>query len=205
MPWSELIIGYFREACRSTLGRLIGQSDFKEESNTELNSILYTSNAAYLMLGYWGEDAPAYQLTAEVGILDSSGGTSGLGRRGVGIWEVIADNRIVTELSSMTFHNREELEARLRWFRDVVLAGDFLTLLRDPDSLRRIVDEVTPRRDHAASTMRTAQTLNRAREAFDAGKFESAVREFTEFGEDALSPADAKRLAIARNRISHSA
>jgi hypothetical protein len=181
------------------------QSGFKEESNTEANSILYTSNAAYLMLGYWAEDAPAYQLTAEVGILDSSGGTHGLGRRGVGVWKTIPDDRIVTELSSMTFHDRQELEAKLRWFRDVVLAGDLPTLVGDLDNLRRIVDEATARRDHAASAMRTNQTLGRAREAFKRGKFESAVREFTEVGEDALSATDAKRLAIARKRISHSA
>lgn len=206
MSWSDLSLDYFAANCLASLGPVMASIHHQGSIPAEGSGVVFQGQATFLAVEYWVEDAPAYRLMAEVGVLERGRNDGAMiGRRGIGVWELIPGRDPARQFQTWTFNSSGSLASVLERFRDEVLVPYVLPTLADHASLARRVEASLADWKATMAREREDQDRRAAAAAFARGDYPTVVSILSRVPQERLTPSDKKRLSIASNRAPHTA
>ncbi len=166
----------------------------------ELRDVIYGNGRQVISFGYSLEDYPAFRVLISLGLIR---------KERLSIEESVALGDVMRATQggdywNWTFANRDELALILIRIRDQLLPEHVVPLWKDADSLLQSLIRIRKTRE-ARNADRAVQKQRRlAEEAFRDGRYKEAIIIYEALSSVDLSPADAKRIELARKHQSSS-
>ena len=192
MDMSEWTYPFFGPTCREVLDSYFQRYGFRPIESAESVRVSYTNSRQSVDFSYWVEDRP--RCTVMVGI-----GEVGIGEAGViSVGEIIEITDPADQYWTWEFRDADGLRDALVRIRDRVLPRYAAPLWQHPDVLHEGIASIRQKQRAAEEAERITKQRELAAIAFHNRDYAKVIRIYQEFPFNALSPADQKRLDLAR-------
>jgi hypothetical protein len=191
-------IDYFVPVTRTTLDGPLEDVGFRYAGNYRDVALTWCNESVSLSVSYLPETAPEFELQFAVGLgRDPDGPKTPVDS--VALWRLVPDD--LQQLTSARFDGPQTLRAQLIEAWTQVVVPYAAPLWNDEAQLARLIDDQNAELAEEDVRFMDERLLRFARSEFQAGHHATAVHAYDELPEDRLTPADVKRLEIARRRM----
>jgi hypothetical protein len=159
--------------------------------------VTLVGNLTALRLSYNREDLPHPWLSVTIGASDVRGQLPAF----VALWRAFPDEVELRDPEPMGFGSQRELEQRLVRVRDDWFPRFIIEALTSETRLTSALLEQERELLAEYEALVREQHLRNARSLFDSEDYQGAVEAYVLSGEDTLSAADHRRLALARHQV----
>lgn len=200
---SEGITGYqaeyFVPVARDTLDALLAKEGFSYVGDHRGVTAYWSDGPRFFRVGYLPETKPRYELLLGVGEHDGSPLEPKSSRNSIGVWRLLPPET-APAIADWQFDSPEMLRQELLRAWNEAIIPHVIPLWAQDGRLAGLIAEHNDELNEADKRSMDDRLLRHARAEFDAGRFAEAVDAYDELSDEQLTPADRKRLEIARRR-----